>query len=116
MSNASATTVSGGASTAQDRIDHAGLRQRGQDLLAGLGSAPADAQGAIIGGSSGGAAFVMGSSGSLVIGQRHGACFSEEDPCDADVEMTVDGALAAAFPQIRRYLYEDVFHGDFESR
>lgn len=84
-------------------------------LYSGLGTAAGDVQGATAGGSSGGAAFVMGSNGPVVVGQLLGSCHSEHLPCNADVSMTVDGALSAAFPQVRRYLYDELFRNGFQS-
>ncbi len=83
-------------------------------LYSGLGSAPTDVQGATAGGSSGGAAFVMGGDGPLVVGQLLGSCYSENEPCNADVFLTVDGALSASFPQLRRYLYDGIFSNGFQ--
>ncbi len=83
-------------------------------LYSGLGTSSSDVQGATAGGSSGGAAFVMGADGPVVVGQLMGACFSEENPCNADTHLTVDGALAASFPQIRRYLYDGIFSNGFQ--
>lgn len=83
-------------------------------LYSGLGTAPTDVQGATAGGSSGGPAFVMDTNGPVVVGQLLGGCYSENEPCNANVFMTVDGALSASFPQIRRYLYDGIFSNGFQ--
>ena len=87
-------------------------------LYSGLASQTSDAVGATTGGSSGGPALLWRGSGMTlpIVGQLYGAVHPvgvPRDECDAN-QSTVDGSLQAAFPSIRRHIYDKIFLGNFQ--
>ncbi|MBO9662401.1 trypsin-like peptidase domain-containing protein [Dokdonella sp.] len=87
-------------------------------LYSGLASASSDWAGTTAGGSSGGPALLPTSDGgALFVGQLTGAA-GMQDPvnrCDPNATSTVDGAYRASYPSVRRFVYDRIFRGSFET-
>lgn len=87
-------------------------------LYSGLASASSDWTGATAGGSSGGPALLPTSDGAaLFVGQLTGAVSPQSPPnrCDPNATSTVDGAYRASYPSVRRFVYDPIFRGGFET-
>lgn len=85
-------------------------------LYSGLASASDDWVGATAGGSSGGPALLLPTTGNaFLVGQLLGfASFGSESPCDPNQQAAIDGSYAVTSNYLRRYLYDRIFKGSFE--
>lgn len=85
-------------------------------LYSGIASTSNDWTGATAGGSSGGPALLLPTTGdAFLVGQLLGfASSGAESPCDPNQQATIDGSYHVTSGYLRRYLYDRIFRSGFE--